>query len=124
MNRTENSSDIEFEAAPININKQAAYRGQASIDQLIQDAQSDRLTLEQTVVQLQFGHGAPHTQPFRMRSLAESTPVGSNPANTPRHIILGRTANDQWINGTTSYTAPQKQINVVSQTSGASWRSR
>lgn len=55
-----NSSDVEFEVP--SVSKQAAYRGQASIDQLVKHAQSDRLTSKRTVKQLQFGHGAPGTR--------------------------------------------------------------
>jgi len=55
-----NSSDMEMGAPPVR--KQAAFHGQASIDEILKHAESDRLTSKVTVKQLQWGHGAPGTQ--------------------------------------------------------------
>lgn len=53
-----NSSDIEFEPAP------ALYpnAGRASIELMIRNAESDRITSQRAVEQLRFGHGAPATR--------------------------------------------------------------
>lgn len=56
----QNSSDMEFEPAP---SKSLGTRpGQASITKIIQDVQNDRVSSNQTVKQLQYGHGAPGTR--------------------------------------------------------------
>lgn len=55
-----NSSDLEFE--PPTTSKQAAFRGQASIDLIIKNAHADRISSKKTIQQLEFGHGAPSTR--------------------------------------------------------------
>ncbi|KAK3718658.1 hypothetical protein LTR37_004875 [Vermiconidia calcicola] len=54
-----NSSDIEFEPAAPKLNANA---GKASIQRIIEDAASDRLTSKKRVKQLTFGHGAQFTR--------------------------------------------------------------
>jgi hypothetical protein len=55
-----NSSDVEFE--PPEVDKQLSTAGQASIDQIIANATSDRLTSKRRLKQLEFGSGAPDTR--------------------------------------------------------------
>jgi hypothetical protein len=55
-----NSSDLEFEAPAID--KRNPTAGQASIDAIIANAASDRITSKKTAKQLQFGRGAPGTR--------------------------------------------------------------
>jgi hypothetical protein len=56
-----NSSDIEF--GPPEVSKQTTTTaGQTSIDDIIANAASYRLTSKRRLKQLEFGHGAPSTQ--------------------------------------------------------------
>ena len=54
------SSNTEFEP-PAN-NKRANPPGSASIQLIIENAETDRVNFKRTIKQLQFGHGAPETR--------------------------------------------------------------
>ena len=62
-----NSSDLEFEEARP---KFARPVGERSIELIIRDAQSDRITTKQTVKSLQYGSGAPGTKAMQALGVA------------------------------------------------------
>ena len=62
-----NSSDVEFD--PPAETKQAYSWGQDSIELLLANAESDRLSTKRTVKQLEYGHGAPKTKGHQTRWL-------------------------------------------------------
>ncbi|KAK9245323.1 hypothetical protein V1506DRAFT_521936 [Lipomyces tetrasporus] len=98
-----NSSDIEFEP-PVN-NRSGTQPGRASIAQIIENADSDRLTSKRAFKQLQFGHGPPGTRTqqelwvarfnaFRTHSLKKSLSVPFSGEDIVRFFdsIIGRLA--------------------------------